>query len=69
MNSQSDLTDDEFLAVNRRSIARLRKKQPNRTDVELARALRQAQGSMEHSTSDRIITAASALLDKAAPGK
>ena len=69
MNPQPDLTDEEFLAVNHRSIARLRKKQPGQTDGQLAWALRQAQDAMEHATSDRIITAASALLDKGAPGE
>ena len=69
MSDQSNLSDEEFLATNHRAIAKLRKKHPKVTDAQLANALRQSQTLMEHATSDRIIAAASLMLDERPPAE
>jgi hypothetical protein len=69
MSSSADLPDDDFLAVNLRSIAKLQRKHPEHSATEVARALRQAQERMEHSSGDRIIAAASLLLNRHPPAR
>jgi hypothetical protein len=64
MSEQSNLSDEEFAAVNLRSIAKLGRKHPDRAEADVIHALRQAQALMEHATSDKIIAAASLMLDE-----
>jgi hypothetical protein len=63
----SDLPDEAFLQINHRCIARLRRKHPGKSDAELGRALRQAQGLNEHAHRERISAAASLLLAEEEP--
>jgi hypothetical protein len=67
MTSPSDLSDNEFIAINLRSIGKLQRKHPDCDPSKLVWALRHAQALMEHSSRDKIIAAASLLLDKSHP--
>jgi hypothetical protein len=69
MDDQLNPSDQEFIELNHRSIAKLRRKHPECMRTDIVRALRMAQRSMAHSSGDQIIAAASVLLENSPRAK
>ena len=67
MTPPSDLSDNEFIATYIRSMGKLQRRHPECSRSKLVWALRHAKALMEHSGKDKVIAAASMLLDKGHP--